>query len=157
MQIHYLQAAASAADLQNSMDGRLDDSMLAFCGLEGPEGWRTRGQQARKGPERPPHHDLPGSGPNHQYLEGLRTAVAACGGLWRRGFGILWGPVAACAGHRRRTAPPFNTFTSKDGILEVLKSSMQRDLEGFERFGGLGGLEGTEGLEGLEDYEGRMD
>ena len=38
-----LKAAASAAELQNSMDGRLDDSMLAFCGLAGlPVGpWRT--------------------------------------------------------------------------------------------------------------------
>ena len=46
---------------------------------------------------------------------------------------------------------PYNTFTSKDGELEVLKSSMQQDLEGFEGFGGLGGLGGLEGFEGLED------
>ena len=40
---NYLLAAASAADLQNSMDGRLDDSMLASCGLAGlPVGpWKT--------------------------------------------------------------------------------------------------------------------
>ena len=53
--------------------------------------------------------------------------------------------------------PPYSTFTSKDGIPEVLKSSMQRDLSGLEGFQGFQGLEGSEGLEGLEDYEGRMD
>ena len=34
---------------------------------------------------------------------------------------------------------------------------MQRDLEGFEGFGGLEGFEGLGGSGGLEDYGGRMD
>ena len=63
-----------------------------------------------------PPHDLPGSGPNHRYLMGLRQAVASCGGLWGGGWCGLWGPVAGCGGlwravaacgdGWRRTAPP---------------------------------------------------
>ena len=80
-----------------------------------------------EGQERPgkiPPHDLPGSGPNHRYLMGLRQAVASCGGLWRRGLGRA---VASCgdrSGPMAADCSPYNTFTSKDGVLEVLKSSM---------------------------------
>ena len=123
-------------------------------GPGGTEGWRIRGQERLR---KIPPHDLPGSGPNHRYLIGLRQAVASCGGLWGGGWGGLWRPLAPVGRLCRPLAgdcSPYNTFTSKDGVLEVLKSSMQRDLSGL---GGLEGFGGLGGFEGLEDYEGRMD
>ena len=59
-----------------------------------------------EGQERPgkiPPHDLPGSGPNHRYLMGLRQAVASCGGLWWAG---VWRPVGTDGNGWQRTAPP---------------------------------------------------